>query len=88
MVNVVRIEVHLYGALRSHARQQEVSGESIVCLDLHDGNTVRDAFQRLDIADGDVSNVFRNGRLAVGEETLLPGDSLGVFPHNMWLLYC
>ncbi len=82
-----RIEVHLYGALRSRAAQQEVSRESVVRLDVHPGNTVGDALRRLSIADGEVSNVFRNGRLAAREDALKPGDRLGVFPDDMATLY-
>ncbi len=82
------IEVHLYGALRGRAAQQEVSRESVVRLDVHPGNTVGDALRRLSIADGEVSNIFRNGRLAAREDVLKPGDRLGVFPPNISLLYC
>ncbi len=83
-----RVEVHLYGVLRKYAVQQEVSRESVVRLDVRPGNTVGDALRRLSIADGEVSNVFRNGRLAAREDALKPGDRLGVFPPNISLLYC
>ena len=82
------IEVHLYGALRSYAAQKEVGRESVAWLDLQPGSTVGDALRRLGIGDGEVSNVFRNGRLAAREDTLQPGDRLGVFPLNISLLYC
>ena len=80
--------MHLYGALRRHAAQKEASGESVAWLDAQLGDTVRDALRRLGIPENEVSNVFHNGRLAAGEDTLEDGDRVGVFPLNISLLYC
>ena len=83
-----QIEVHLYGALRRRAPCREVSSESVVWVEVYAGDTVADAIRRLDIADGEVSNVFRNGRLAAADDVIQTYDRLGVFPSNMSLLYC
>lgn len=80
--------MHLYGVLRCHAAQKLVSGESVVWLDIQPGDTVGNTLKRLDICDSEVGNVFRNGRLAVGEDTLKGGDRVGIFPTNISLLYC
>ena len=83
-----RIEVHLYGALRGHAAQREVSRESVVSQDFVPGGSIGDVLRRLGITESDVSNIFHNGRLAAREDVLQPGDRLGVFPPDISLLYC
>ena len=82
------VDVHLYGALRRYGEQQEVNAASVVTLEARPGETVGDALRRLGIQDGEVSNAFRNGRLATFADTLQPGDRLGVFPPSISLLYC
>jgi hypothetical protein len=66
----------------------DVRRESMVRLNVGHGGTVADALRRLDIADDEVGNVFRNGRLAWPGDVVQAGDRLGVFPSNMSLLYC
>jgi hypothetical protein len=65
-----------------------VNSPSLAWLEARAGDTVGDALRRLGIQDGEVSNVFRNGRLAAFEDALQPGDRLGVFPPTMAFLYC
>ena len=83
-----RVEVRFYGALRSYSDQREVNRDSVAWLDISRSTSVDGALRRLGIADAEVSNVFRNGRLAARDDELRPGDRLGLFPSNMSLLYC
>ena len=78
----------MFGKLRRCVHQLEVTRESVAWLDLRLGDTVGEVLARLGIPDGEVSNVFRNGRLAAPGDALEPGDRLGVFPPDMSLLYC
>ncbi len=82
------VEVHLFGGLRRLAAQQKVSDESVVRLNFRPGMTVGDVLKSVGVPDHEMSNVFRNGRLASRTDALKPGDRLGVFPTNMSLLYC
>ena len=83
-----QVEVHLYGALRRYADHQTVNSDSVVLVDVHPDDTVRDALRRSGIGDDEVSNVFLNGRLATLEAPLKNGDRIGLFPPNMSILYC
>lgn len=82
------VEVWLYGSLRRFAPQKGVSSNSIVAVEISEGETVRGVLRRLGLAKEEVSNIFLNGSLAAPEDEVKDLDRLGLFPADMSLLYC
>ncbi len=83
-----RIEVHLYGKLRRVAADTDPRGESIVYLDIDDGDTIATAVAAIGIDRADLgANVFVNGEYSSLDRVLHSGDRLGLFPDDMQLLY-
>jgi molybdopterin converting factor small subunit len=82
------IEVHLYGKLRRFAQEQDVTGDSLVHVSVHQGDTIGDIIARIGIPRESLgSNIFLNGEYSALERRVKPGDRLGVFPDDMQLLY-
>jgi hypothetical protein len=82
------LEVHLYGKLRRCAREQRASGESVVQVDVGEGDTIEDVARKLGIARDELGrNIFLNGQLSALTREVHNGDRLGLFPDDMSLLY-
>ena len=83
------IEVRLYGLLRRYAEEKEVTGDSIVCVSMEEGDTVEEVLRRIGIDPQEVSNIFVNGTYSYRALRLRvkDGDRLGVFPKDMGMLY-
>ncbi|MFC1951760.1 MoaD/ThiS family protein [Chloroflexota bacterium] len=82
------VEVHLYGKLRRFTANQDPSRDSIVCIPVEKGNTIKDIVRRIGIPHEELgSNIFLNGEYSALERKVKEGDRLGVFPNDMQLLY-
>ena len=82
------IEIHLYGKLRRFSDQKSPLHESIVFLDVRDGDSIRSVVERIGIPFGELgSNIFLNGEYSGLERPVKDRDRLGLFPNDMQLLY-
>jgi len=82
------IEVHLYGRLRRIAAQTAATSDSVVRVPPEGADTVRAVAARLGIAEEELgSNLFVDGRYATLDSPVPDGARLGLFPHDMQLLY-
>jgi len=66
------IEVHLYGQLRSHAADPRASGESILRLEYHAGETIGSLLQRAGFPREEICHIFLNGQLVTTQNTMAP----------------
>jgi hypothetical protein len=82
------IEIHLYGKLRRFARNQDPTGDSVVCVPVEKDDTISDILVRLGIPLKDVgANIFLNWQYSSQSRRVREGDRLAVFPDDMQLLY-
>ena len=82
------IEIHLYGKLRGFSEQMSPLRESVVFLDVRDGDSIRSVVERIGIPLGELgSNIFLNGEYSGLERPVKDRDRLGLFPNDMQLLY-
>ena len=85
---IVVIEVHLYGKLRRFSEQKSPLKESIIFLDVYEGDTIQSIVDRIGIPLEDLgSALFLNGEYSGLQRQVNDGDRLGLFPDNMALLY-
>ena len=82
------VQVWLYGKLRRLASQTDVGSNSVVAVEISEGETVRGVLRHLGLGTEEVSNIFLNGRLAGLEQEVTDQDRIGLFPGDMSLLYC
>ena len=82
------LEVHLYGKLRRFATEQDPTKDSVVCLPVKKGDTIRDVLVRLEVPLREVGrNIFLNWQYSALNRQVQDGDRLAVFPDDMQLLY-
>ena len=82
------IEAHLYGTLRRFAADSDARARSIVRVPWKPGDRVGQIVNRIGIPHDELgSNLFVNGCYATLETPLEDGARLGLFPHDMQLLY-
>ena len=82
------IEVHLYGKLRRFAEDPDSTSDSIVWVEVAEGDTIGRILERIGIPLEQLgSNVFLNGEYSGLSRPVKAGDRLGVFPDDMQLLY-
>jgi hypothetical protein len=82
------IEVHLYGRLRRFSEQKSPLHESIVYIELREGDSIRNVVERIGISLDELgSNIFLNGEYSGLDRPVKNKDRLGVFPSDMQLLY-
>jgi len=82
------IEVHLYGKLRRFAESRDPRSASIVRAAWETGDTVGDVAARIGIPAAELgSNLFVDGQYAALDSPVPDGARLGLFPHDMQLLY-
>ncbi|MBA7626217.1 hypothetical protein ES703_33661 [subsurface metagenome] len=82
------IEVRLYGKLRRFTDNQDSSRDSIIYVPVEEGATINDIVKRIGITHEELgSNIFLNGEYSALDRKVKDGDRLGIFPHNMSLLY-
>lgn len=82
------IEIHLYGKLRCFSEQKSHLRESIVFLNVREGDSIRSVVERIGIPFGELgSNIFLNGKYSGLERPVKDGDRLGLFPNDIQLLY-
>ncbi len=82
------IEVHLYGKLRRFSENQNPRQESIIQVDIEEGDTIADVIERIGIPMNEVGrNIFLNGEYSELTRSVRHGDRLGIFPDDMQLLY-
>lgn len=66
------VEIHLYGSLRRHAPDPRPDRESVVRLEIQQGETVGTTLERLSIAPTEVYHVFLNGALLSTRNSMAP----------------
>lgn len=82
------LEVHLYGKLRRFTANLDPSQDSVVCVPVKEGDTIKDVLVRLGIPLAEVgSNIFLNWQYSALNRRVQDGARLAVFPDDMQLLY-
>ena len=82
------IEIHLYGKLRRFSKQKSPIKESIVYLEVLEGDSILSIVNKLGIPLNELgSTIFLNGEYSGTQRPVKAGDRLGLFPENMHLLY-
>ena len=82
------IEVHLYGALRRFASDQDPRGESTCWVSADATDTIASILHRMGIPEEELSpNVFLNGEYSALSRRVGLSSRLGLFPRDMGLLY-
>jgi molybdopterin converting factor small subunit len=82
------IDVHLYGKLRRFSGDSDPRRESVLPMDVREGETISDIIRRIGIPSEELGrNIFLNGEVSALERTVKDGDRLGIFPDDMQLLY-
>jgi hypothetical protein len=81
------VEVWLYGKLRRFAAEAAPDAQSVVRFPLDDADTIGTVLTHIGISPTETSNIFLNGELSGFSREVKPGDRLGVFPHDMCVLY-
>ena len=82
------IEVHLYGKLRRFTDNLDQAKDSVICVPVKDGFTIRDIVKSIGIPLEELgSNIFLNGEYSALTRKVSDGDRLGIFPDDMQLLY-
>ncbi len=66
------VEIHLYGKLRRYAPDPAPNGESVVRLELHEGETLADLLARVGIEQDEIYHVFLNGTLLATHNRMAP----------------
>jgi len=74
----MKVEMRLYASLQDYLPDK---GEGYVCsVELPDGSTIQDLFEKFNIPVDAVKVMFRNGLHARADEILKDGDRVGAFP--------
>jgi hypothetical protein len=81
-----RIEVHLYGTLRSLVPGSRPDEDTVLWLDSVAGETFSDLITRLGLKSSDLGDCFIDGTLAKPSAIIPEGARVGLFPFNMVLL--
>lgn len=82
------IEIHLYGKLRRFSDQKSPLRESVICLEVTEGDSIQDIVNRLGIPLNELGDsIFLNGEYSGLNRQVKDGDRLGLFPDNILLLY-
>ena len=82
------IEVHLYGKLRRFTENTSPRKESIIRVQVEEGDTIESIIRRIGIPMAEIGrNIFLNGEYSKLTRHVRCGDRLGVFPDDMQLLY-
>jgi molybdopterin converting factor small subunit len=82
------IEIHLYGKLRRFSEQKSPVKESIMFVEVLEGDTIHSITTRLGIPPKEMSSsIFLNGEYSGLDRGVKDGDRLGLFPDNMILAY-
>ena len=69
----MQIEVHLFATLRQGRFRQKT-------LEVAPASTVADVCRQLVIGDGEAAILMVNGAAARGDQQLVPGDEVALFP--------
>lgn len=82
------IEVHLYGKLRRFSEQKSPVKDSIMFVEVFDGDSINCIVSRLGIPISELSStIFLNGEYSGLNRSVKDGDRLGLFSDNMILAY-
>lgn len=82
------MEVHLYGKLRRFSNILDPRQESVVHVQVKEGDTIEDIINHIHIPWNEIgSNIFLNGEYSKVTRSVGEGDRLGLFPDDMQLLY-
>jgi len=84
------IEIHLYGKLRRFSEQKSPLRESVIHLEVLEGDSINSIVNRVGIPIielGSARSIFLNGEFSGLQRSVKDGDRLGLFPDNIQLLY-
>ena len=81
-----RIEIHLYGTLRSLVPGSRPDEDTVLWLDHVSGETFGALIVRMGLSSGDLGDCFIDGTLAKSSDAIPEGARVGLFPFNMVLL--
>lgn len=81
-----RIEVHLYGTLRSLVPGSRPDEDTVLWLDSVLSETFGGLIARLGLKPTDLGDCFIDGTLAKSPDSVPEGARIGLFPFNMVLL--
>jgi len=85
-MNSRRIEIHLYGALRSLVPDSRPDEDTVLRLDSISNETFGGLVARLGLKPSDLGDCFIDGTLAKPSSLIPEGARIGLFPFNMVLL--
>jgi molybdopterin converting factor small subunit len=75
---MAEITVRLFASLRKHAPADFDRGAGT--LDIEDGSPIAEIITELNIPPDRVKMIMKNGRAAVREDAISPGDRVALFP--------
>jgi molybdopterin converting factor small subunit len=82
------IQVKLYGDLRDKVQVNHDKSLPITLkFQEKEINTVFDIFNKIHLAEKDVSHIFINGKYSGSGKKVIDGDQIGLFPKNMALMF-
>jgi len=82
------IKIHLYGKLRRFSEQKSPVKESVMFVEVFDGDSIHSIVSRVGIPLTELSStIFLNGEYSGVNRAVKDGDRLGLFPDNMILAY-
>jgi molybdopterin converting factor small subunit len=74
----MKIELKLYASLASHMPKK--TGRHPYVMAVHEGPTIQDIIDEVDVPRASIKLIFLNGVHANGDEILKEGDKVGIFP--------
>lgn len=75
---MAEITVRLFASLRKHAPEDFDRGTGT--RDIQEGSPIADVIDALEIPADRVKMIMKNGRAAVREDAISPGDRIALFP--------
>jgi hypothetical protein len=81
------INIYLYGKLRDFGPDTAVDSDCSVQMAVQPGDTIADVLRRIGIAPDQIVHLFLNHQYSALTRQVHDGDRLGVFGHDMALLY-
>jgi hypothetical protein len=83
---VLMIEIHLYGNLRTLVSGSNASEDTVLKVEFVENETFVQLVTRLGLKPEDLGDCFINGNLAKSDHVMADSDRVGLFPFNMVLL--
>ena len=81
------IDIYLFGLLRAFGPQVPLDTDCVVQMPVQDGDTIADVTRRMGIDPSQIVHLFLNHQYSALTRRVKSGDRLGIFGHDMALLY-